>query len=353
MSPSGRCCAFCYQLESNLRKEEKLKTCGKCHKRTYCSRACQREDWTLGGHKFWCGKVGERGVDFQVELSEGKGFGLFALRSFCKGEKIMVERPVLMAPHASTPADLRELALQLDRPANQSIRNAVFALGPNSPGIGFQDKFLNNRMKISSAASSEVVQSALFLTLARVNHSCIGNSAHFSDIHHNAQVEVLVATNDIQKGEEITFSYLTLSQSTQQERTDTLQRDYGFTCNCNVCKDSTVWSKLDEAIQLDQQITNLASQRLSGQAIATAQQLLRLQDRLQMNDTYVARTHFDLFQLYVTRQQTLALAMQHIRTAYKLALRFFGYSQHDLCRQYHYYMESPDKHPSYLCHDSG
>jgi hypothetical protein len=72
-------CSFCYApLQAPL-------YCGACRSHPYCSKECQRQDWTQ--HKIWCGRVAEVGVDFELrDAGGGKGLGYFALRDFAVGE---------------------------------------------------------------------------------------------------------------------------------------------------------------------------------------------------------------------------------------------------------------------------
>ncbi len=52
----------------------------------------------MGCHKVWCGKSGEKCIDYEIrDAGEGKGLGLFTLRDFERGEKILVERAVAVA----------------------------------------------------------------------------------------------------------------------------------------------------------------------------------------------------------------------------------------------------------------
>lgn len=83
-----RHCAFCLVPIRN----EDVKLCGKCHRRAYCSRACQTLDWTDNsqptnndagqrgqgqGHKHWCKLLcGEEDLDWIVIPVTGKGLGL-------------------------------------------------------------------------------------------------------------------------------------------------------------------------------------------------------------------------------------------------------------------------------------
>lgn len=84
-------CGWCYATQ--VVGEAKMLRCSKCRKRVYCSKACQLNDWKVGAHKHWCGASGEIGIDIAVRpAAPGKGNGMFAMRRFERGEKIMVER---------------------------------------------------------------------------------------------------------------------------------------------------------------------------------------------------------------------------------------------------------------------
>jgi hypothetical protein len=51
VSKKIRHCAFCLKIC------EIAKLCGKCHRRAYCSKDCQKKDWNVlcgQGHKNWC-----------------------------------------------------------------------------------------------------------------------------------------------------------------------------------------------------------------------------------------------------------------------------------------------------------
>ena len=47
--------AFCCRCNKSLGKKE-IKRCNGCNRMTYCSKACQREDWLSGGHNLSCCK---------------------------------------------------------------------------------------------------------------------------------------------------------------------------------------------------------------------------------------------------------------------------------------------------------
>lgn len=157
--PRERCCAWCYGPGVPT-----LHKCPKCP-RAYCSRACQLADYKKSGgcHKFWCSKSGEKCVDYEIRDADGdKGLGLFAKRDFVRGEKILVERAVLV--HS---ADGRR---SLDRTAmddNENIKKAVMSLTPVDAGI--HEKFRLNSVAMDDTESKHEGGSGIFiLSLASI-----------------------------------------------------------------------------------------------------------------------------------------------------------------------------------------
>ncbi len=50
--PRSSTCSCCGAEAAEIGK--KLQVCSKCHRKAYCSAACQRQDWKEGGHKRSC-----------------------------------------------------------------------------------------------------------------------------------------------------------------------------------------------------------------------------------------------------------------------------------------------------------
>ncbi|GKY99456.1 hypothetical protein MPSEU_000900100 [Mayamaea pseudoterrestris] len=82
--------------------------------------------------------------------------------------------------------------------------------------------------------------SALFLLTARINHECISpNACIQSQVFCDAHMD-LVATRDIQRGEELTISYISTGhgvgrKSTNQRRRELVSK-YLFFCECAACR---------------------------------------------------------------------------------------------------------------------
>ena len=168
-------CAHCYAAATT-----RAASCGTCNgDRSYCSAECRTSDWNLG-HKQWCGRSCEPGVGYAIrDAGPGKGFGVFALRDFEAGDKVMVEASSLRAPRDS-PVALAEL-----RALSPSVCTSIMGMSPYAADgeeemgeaavlAALQLKFTNNAMDLNDGKHT----SALFNTIGRVNHDCVGNCEH-------------------------------------------------------------------------------------------------------------------------------------------------------------------------------
>ena len=79
---------------------------------------------------------------------------------------------------------------------------------------------------------------AIAQILAFANHSCESNCALLAGNtveSFKSNIVGLRATQDIQVGEEITWSYLSTNSGSFEERQKILKKEYGFFCSCSRC----------------------------------------------------------------------------------------------------------------------
>jgi hypothetical protein len=324
---TDRCCGWCYGLGAD-------KWCAKCQ-RAYCSRECQIKDWKVGHHKAWCGKSGEKCIDYEVRDAGGKGLGLFTKRDFKRGDKILVERAVAIrtGDGGERPIDFRKIL------GNTNLMNATMALAP--PGsTNLIEKFFANCVALGG--DEEKAGSGLFLNFSRVNHDCVGNVTHY--YIPDQQLKILVADCDILAGSEVSFSYASTVSSAIRAILIGLR---GFQCSCTACQNPDIANKLDRSLELDKKIFELGSQGKTEQAIWAGESLIKLHNELNASDMEYSRVYYDLYQIAITRKKTVNLGMKYIQKAHTHALRFYGREEDEHVKKYKHFVEHPSAHRNY------
>lgn len=268
-----RSCGWCYAMKPTMR-------CSKCI-RAYCCRECQINDWKVGCHKVWCGKSGEKCIDYEIrDAGEGKGLGLFTLRDFERGEKILVERAVAVATQLTgamyRPIDFSKLH------ESASLMSAAMALTPMASSLPM--KFLTNSAALGS--EEDEAGTGLFVNFSRVNHDCIGNATHYYS--PDQKLKLLVTNHAIPAGSEVTFSYAGNVFPSSGQRA-IMCRFRGFQCTCAACQNPQIAAKLDRAVALDRNILELGRCNKIEQAIRAGESLLKIYDEFQVSDRLYSR----------------------------------------------------------------
>jgi hypothetical protein len=299
-------CALC------ITQVESIKKCEKCNKRIYCSVECETNDWV--NHKYWCNKSGEINIDYEMKYSSEKGVGVYALRNFIRGDKIMVERPVMKSAGEAV---------------SKNIYNEVMKLMPLDGNIS--DKFHLNTIS----------KAGLFLNISRINNSCIGNSEH--GFLQKQNIMLLVATRNISIGEEITFSYINYNVN----RRFLFKDKWNFICKCPACTNPEINKQLKRMAKLDK---IMISPGLSiDDALFNGESLIKIYDDLGASTLAYGRTYYDMFQYAITKKTTQDLAKKYIQLALDNHLLFYGSDiKCDENNKMRYYVDNPTQHPLYL-----
>ena len=336
-------CGWCYAAGT---ADVKMLRCGKCKKRVYCSKDCQIKDWKAGAHKHWCSKSGEVGHDVAFCSTESKGFAMFAMRKFERGDKIMVERA------AATKAQCRDGAVPGG--VSEGMLRAATALMPHdNPEIG--SKFALNSFEMDDGSEG------LFIHMAYANHSCLPNAVHHS-VASQGGVKLLVAGRTIEAGEEICHQYVSVEGETRlaakgQSLGAFLHEVWGFQCDCPACTDPAMASKRTRMRELDAAIvactmsdvrTPDGPQRFD-EALGLGDELIALLEELRCSPNHHARAYHLLFQLGVTRRATLDQARKHVELARQQRVLFVG--QGTVCEEVttlNSLVNSPETHQAFL-----
>lgn len=169
---------------------------------------------------------------WELRSEPNRGLVAYATRDFAPGELICVEFPVLWVAghHPFNSEQMEDIQSKVDdlcdedKDAFHAMAN-VFPELPAAVGI-----FMTNCFDMTDSIYGTCC--AMYLALARLNHSCTPNAqqTHLPDTTE----EVLYACRAISRGEEINDCYIDLRQ-THAKRQEMLLEHYRFTCNCPGC----------------------------------------------------------------------------------------------------------------------
>ncbi|KAI0908892.1 hypothetical protein F4823DRAFT_460308 [Ustulina deusta] len=205
-----------------------VKACTGCRAVAYCSPACQKLDWTTGGHKAEC-KV------FKRVRAEGHDSLPTPVRALVQ---------VLLRPDMSVA--IVEMQGHVDRFRRESGKlwadmelqamAALHYLGRERNGkslAGAIEILCKSQVNSFNRLDEDVGQTGLFMNpaLAMVNHSCTPNAF----VQFIGRRAVLRAYQEIKKGEEIEISYIDCNLHLSH-RQEALKTRYHFTCDCPRCR---------------------------------------------------------------------------------------------------------------------
>ena len=176
-------------------------------------------------------------------------FGVRALLPYSAGEEIVRELPAMrvnssIAAKSREEAELKfEISLQEAFDAlSPTTAKSVMELSschqqPQDEVDGQEDGDKKTPMEIFQTNSYQLDDDSgfggIFLTLARMNHSCRPNAAHYwrPDLH----MMVVHAIRDIAEGEEICTCYGPADFFDTETRRSFLGERYSFECICDMC----------------------------------------------------------------------------------------------------------------------
>ena len=344
-------CSYCYA------PLDRVRLCGKCNARPYCSQECQRVDWNQ--HKIWCGKIANPIIDFEIRDTGGeRGMGLFALRDFEVGEKILVERPVILTETATSDDGISMFAhiAEQFKKASLSIQDAIMALhsvDPNNPMESAHvqcfgeciRKFACNNFGTYTGGT----ESALCVTASRLNHECVPNCSRYFVPDHN--LLVISAGKPISKGQELTISYTSqgIADGLHKFRERTM-RAWGFECGCAVCTNKDLFGKLQWLQQMDERVLELGRVGKAARVCKLCERMLKVVDELGGLPGVKQHIYYDMFQMAIGIRGKVKDATRYAETGLEEWQHMIGGSKTEPSevKKAQRYAEAPGSHPNYL-----
>jgi hypothetical protein len=168
------------------------------------------------------------------------GLGLRATIAYGRGDEILREYAVMRVPNSQRASsrdeagDMHRLAVQRAYDSmHEDTRSAFMDLSSSCDGIG-HDKtprgiYDTNAFRLGDADRT----GGLFLTIARMNHSCRPNVNHYWS--PNLQMTLVFASRDIAAGEELRTTYGPSEWMNTKGRREFLCERFAFDCNCEMC----------------------------------------------------------------------------------------------------------------------
>jgi hypothetical protein len=241
----------------------------------------------------------DAGKAYVVREVQGKGLGLVAIKKIPQGTRILSESPLFRVPRST--GSQQRLAVSLSKTASalsHDQQQAFFAL-QNS----FKDETTRELGLVRTNAlplGSNAQEGGIFLEASRINHACLQNAQN--TWNEDLQKLTIHAIRDIDKDEEITIIYLH-DREKRSARQLVLQRNFRFTCTCQLCSLTEPQlglsdARLEQIVRLDGSIgdwTRLSTAPL--QALTDVRSLLKLCAEEGIADASIPRAYYDAFQI--------------------------------------------------------
>ncbi len=205
---------------------------------------------------------------FDATLASGKG--LRAIVAYKQGDEILRETAVMRIPN-SQPAASREAAERLHRDEiqrkfnslHQRTQQSVMELAScNEDGIDGVTRTPQGVYDTNSFRLENDPKGGLFLTIARINHSCRPNVTHFWS--PKLQQKLIFAARDIDVGEELLTTYGPGHCMATKGRREYLNERFSFDCNCEMCQEANEFGGDERMIEIQALQEDIALQSSSG-----------------------------------------------------------------------------------------
>ncbi|KAL3422133.1 set domain-containing protein 5 [Phlyctema vagabunda] len=159
------------------------------------------------------------GVLIEVHRSEGKGYGVFALKDIPAGSQVLCEAPLVRLIDDGARVDPLDLAVNGLSAPRKKVYQALHSYRRH------KSESLNRSIMYSNGFAIGTVATGIFETASRINHSCVPNT----EFAWHESLGRMVYTNRFAlfEGEEITIDY--------GHKKGYLKKYYGFECDCGGC----------------------------------------------------------------------------------------------------------------------
>ncbi|KAG6239857.1 hypothetical protein E4U25_000238 [Claviceps purpurea] len=169
---------------------------------------------------------------YALQEIPGKAKGLVATRYIPQGTRILCEKPLFTIPNVMELEKRHRLICQQLASLSNEQRQAFQSMHNIHPFDDTEERDIGIFETNSMPAGGTPADRAIFLEACRINHDCKSNAIY--DWNTHTKRNTVHAVRDIDKGEEITVSYVVILKN-RESRQRSLKNAYHFTCRCSLC----------------------------------------------------------------------------------------------------------------------
>ena len=169
---------------------------------------------------------------YTLQDAVGKGKGLFATEKISKGTRILSEKAVITVNEQVSSERLQASSHQQVEPLSEHQQQAFLSMQNIYPYKNTAEQCLGIFRTNSLPAEAVGDQGGIFLEACRINHACDNNAQ--KSWNDTIKRHTVHALRDIDKGEEITITYLSPLKNRKTRQKILLER-FDFTCLCRLC----------------------------------------------------------------------------------------------------------------------
>ncbi|KAK2053463.1 hypothetical protein LY76DRAFT_274506 [Colletotrichum caudatum] len=234
----------------------------------------------------------------------GRGKGLVATEKISKGTRILSEEAVITISELVGSERLRTSVYQQVEALSENQRRDFLSMHNIYPYSNAAEQYLGIFQTNSLPAEAVGDEGAIFLEACRINHACDNNAQ--KNWNEKIKRHTVHALRDIEKGEEITITYLGPLKN-RKARQKALREKFDFTCLCHLCSLPPEQSqesdkRLEEIHRLDRVIDQLGAEGLVVSPIRTLRYLdqqVRLYNEQGREDVGFAQAFANAAQLVI------------------------------------------------------
>ncbi|KAK3349746.1 hypothetical protein B0T25DRAFT_505015 [Lasiosphaeria hispida] len=186
--------------------------------------------------------MADRPKPYEIRALPGKGLGVMAAEPIRRGQVVMVALPILLQLADTKPWDYRDVFRLLQEASIQLPRRekeALLQMAKRGRGYVVDDIMKTNSFQVTINGvghSGLYPEISVWIYVHARTHLVVNARSCIVRYSPSTLIVEVVAYRDIERGEELSLSYIPLNLLSEQ-RQDVI-KGWGFNCTCALCRDT-------------------------------------------------------------------------------------------------------------------